>query len=64
MKDLSLDSKLKHKEDWNELAIALRGSWQEKKGELKKLRFLTNNTLTTFDLEKKGVGKKKGGATT
>ncbi|MBE8722711.1 RNA-binding domain-containing protein [Sphingobacterium pedocola] len=61
LKGLSLDSRLKDMQDWDELAIALRGSWQEKRGELEKLRLLINNHLTFTDLKKRGSWEEKRG---
>ena len=48
-------------QDWNELAIALRGSWQEKTGELEKLRLLINSDLSITDLKKGGSWQEKTG---
>jgi len=61
LKGLSLDARLKNVEDWDELAITLGGSWQEKKGELEKLRLLINNNLTIANLKKRGSWEEKTG---
>lgn len=61
LKGLSLDSRLKNVKDWDELAITLGGSWQEKKGELEKLRLLINNNLTIANLKKGGSWEEKTG---
>lgn len=59
LKGLSLDARLKNVQDWDELAIALGGSWQEKTGELENLRLLINNNLTLVDLKKRGSWEEK-----
>src|SRR5690606_262436 len=61
LEGLSLDASLKDKQDWDELAIALGGSWQEKRRELEGLRFLINNNLTIDDLRKRGSWQEKRG---
>ena len=61
LKGLSLGARLKNVQDWDELAITLGGSWQEKKGELKKLRLLINNNLTISNLKKRGSWEEKTG---
>ena len=54
---LSLDMSLKDISDWDELAIALVGSWEDKRGELEKLRFLVNNNLPADVLKKGELGR-------
>lgn len=61
LKGLSLDARLKDKQDWDELAVALVWSWQEKRGEFEKLRFLTNSSLSVDGLKKRGSWEEKTG---
>lgn len=61
LKGLSLDANLKDKQDWDELAIALGRSWQEKRGELENLRLLINSNLKIDDLKKRGSWEEKRG---
>jgi len=52
LKGLSLDVRLKDKQNWDELALALVWSWEEKSVELEKLRLLINKDLQKIDLKK------------
>ena len=52
LKGLSLDVRLKDKQNWDELALALVWSWEEKSVELEKLRLLINSDLKKIDLKK------------
>lgn len=59
LKGLSLDVSLKDKQDWDELAIALGGSWQEKSVELEKIRFLSIKHLQKQEVKKVWSSKEK-----
>lgn len=49
-----LDLSLKEISDWDELALKLVGSWEEKSGELANIRFLINNDISLEELKKVG----------
>jgi ATP-dependent DNA helicase RecG len=61
LKSLPLDLSLKEISDWDELALKLVGSWEEKSGELTNFRFLINNHISTEELKKVGSWEEKSG---
>lgn len=61
LKSLPLDLSLKEISDWDELALQLVGSWEEKGGELDNFRFLINNDLSVGELKKVGSWEEKSG---
>ncbi len=56
-----LDLSLKQVTDWDELALQLVGSWEEKSGELSDFRFLINKDITIDELKKVGSWEEKSG---
>jgi len=56
-----LDLSLKQVTDWDELALQLVGSWEEKSGELSDFRFLINKDITIDKLKKVGSWEEKSG---
>jgi len=52
---------LKEISDWDELALKLVGSWNEKSGELANFRFLINNNIPIEELKKVGSWEEKSG---
>ena len=61
LKNLPLNLPLKEIEDNNLLAIELVKLWEEKSGELHKIRFLINNKIEIEQLEKVGSWEEKSG---
>lgn len=56
-----LDLSLKELADWDELAVKLVGSWEEKSRELANVRFLINSNISADKLKNVGSWEEKSG---